>query len=802
MENNAKEAYYKSLEELYRSARGVVETLADHARAHKLWDKGDFGKQLSALYMRLLQGPVRAVVMGVTSSGKSTLMNAIVGMPGQNIVPESADVCSPVSISFIRQDEKIFAVDFYTPNAAGLPVGSNMNENDLKKWHHNYVSNIMGQGDAQAVSGEVPGDAVPYVFTPSERMPRYATLIDTPGLNANESDTDTLYSLFASPAYMPEDEADLPELVLYVTPSKHGDNLSQVAQENLDVLMQKGVHPEHIYIIFNQFENTGLAKYFEHLNRKALDNLARSLQLLSAQAAEENDGLDMMEEEEARDHVLRLNAMFGRIHYVGAYYLMHNAYNNMPKEAYAQLKANAQKAQEQQDEIIQLRDKWQETADHKDYLPLIALRDRINQAALERACSDAPFRALGAVGNYGMQLLAGICAQIDGKAQKIKEFVTDQSRQMEDIKDRFVDSFGGDYEKLRQRHKEELWKLPDEMASARNKRIRSLIEILKQGLPENGSFGGEMARRALGKMMWGKLSIMALRDRFENILSSYRIGPKELLNASGDEKLREKICVILVAAYRNLTDYIREELMQGEGILQIQMKTAVDAYLNMPKEFKGQLEEKLSLLQMKIWNLQQLASDNGVPEIGELFDRQELSRKMEALKDKISEVEKFALPESLGQQLISGLDGQIFRSFSHMEGVLGNITENYEKLCAVNQAAPPRKPALTKRNVNTLIFNQIICPLLAETLKYAFCLKQELREAFDEVMKDMDKGLLNAGVEFMGLYIKAIESVRAALAAAEDNIRWSKDDAKVKALNEELETFRSACKVLWAKAQA
>ena len=52
-------------------------------------------KALRQAWLRLLQGPVRVLFLGVSSAGKSTLINAMIG---RIVVPEGRHTTSPVPV--------------------------------------------------------------------------------------------------------------------------------------------------------------------------------------------------------------------------------------------------------------------------------------------------------------------------------------------------------------------------------------------------------------------------------------------------------------------------------------------------------------------------------------------------------------------------------------------------------------------------------------------------------------------------------------------------------------------------------
>lgn len=791
---------FGQLEKAYREAGSFVQFLAGEASAHELWEKDDLGRQLSALYLRLLQGPVRAVFMGVSSSGKSILMNAVTGVAGRSVVPESADVCSPIPVSFFRRQKGGIAIYLYHEKKRALPAPGTLNQNNLMQWHHTHdgkKTEAQGNGPAKPYRG----DSMPYVYTSSERMPCYASLIDTPGLNANQEDTDTLFSLFSSPDYMPGEEKDLPELVFYVTSGESGDNLSQISRDNLRRLTDWGVPPESIFIVYNQFNDVyTLPEEFEDLKDTAMDALAEDMKRLSVQA-----GGQAMEDEEARAHVLRLNALYGRIHYVGIYNLMDNLIDGGTPEEHDRLEERAEKSNKAQQEVADLRDEWLAQADHQDYLPLIALRDKIDAEALKQIRSGAPLRVLRAADKLGAELLLERCRRIEERANRIAGFVNDQLEQLQDIEQRFRDSFDAEFVEQRNMQMGNLWKLVEEAASAQYKKVEALRKGLENGIMRAKSLAGKMASWAIDRIAGNQISMDALESRFENFLSSNGISPKVLMATCGNPASAPNTFLILVAAYRDLTGYIRNELDRGGMISQDSLKKAAADFAEFPDRLHSSLKQKVELLKTHLWRVNQLAEDIGIHDMEAFFREAGLSGGMDALEAKLaavgeaalrigqSEVERAELPQLLAREIIIRSDGQIHPGFSHMEGVLESIWERHKHLRVKGQAMEQGDIVIKKGNAYDVAFNTLIAPLLYKTLEPALCPVAEVRKTFDEIADESCAGLFAAAVEFSVAYTEVLNCCAGALVKVEKQIRRPENDEGIAALEKKLQEYRKTC---------
>lgn len=401
----------------YAQACKQVENLAEIAGKQGLWQKNEYGKRLSDLYLRLKQGPVRAVVIGQTSSGKSTLFNALAG---DIIAPEDARSSSPIPLWMLWKNQKVITVDNQLDQPGKLPKVDPTNPSDVLTRHH--VTGMQTNKEK----------FVPYVYTGSTAMPRYATMVDSPGFNANGEDTDKALSLFNRPSYATEDEPDLPELLIYV--QSNGNNLSQEEMDDIRMVMGKGVDLERIFLVHNDIRsrNDITEDTFETLDEMTYLGLAQSYMSLalpkngddasakplpvekpsnadelftaseedlkaSAQAAEDADAA----KQAARAHVLCVNMMIARLHYAGLY----DPLAAMPTGV----------SQEERDRLIKLADQPKQDAikevcddmkqkGHKDYQPMITLRDTIDAQALQLVNNPCLRYALNAVQAMGEEL--------------------------------------------------------------------------------------------------------------------------------------------------------------------------------------------------------------------------------------------------------------------------------------------------------------------------------------------------------------------------------------------------------------
>ena len=112
------------LRKLFGEYSGLVEKLYKQAKEQ---DDIKTMNDLRRVWERLQQGPIRAMVVGVSSAGKSTMLNALAG---NIIVPEGSHTTSPVPVWIYSDGEAQFSPDvriFKTKGENTLPSARNNN---------------------------------------------------------------------------------------------------------------------------------------------------------------------------------------------------------------------------------------------------------------------------------------------------------------------------------------------------------------------------------------------------------------------------------------------------------------------------------------------------------------------------------------------------------------------------------------------------------------------------------------------------------------------------------------------------
>ncbi len=360
-----------ALSRRYESCGRYVEFLAENAGRYGLWQK--YGQQLSDLYLRLKQGPVRMVIAGESSTGKSTLINAFAG---EFIVPESAGVCTPVPVWLMRHDKKSTFVNPYQRREEALPAALYaMSPSRLLELQYSAKADESFQNDKQIL-----------VYVNSPHLPPHVTFVDTPGLNANDADTAKTYALFDPPSYCTGDESDPPEMVLFLT--RH-ENLMQSEVNALKDLFAKGADRQSCFLVHNDVRaRTALfADTFEEVNRQAVAGLRSSLAALepSEQPAVEEEcyslDLDFLNEDLAMEHVYSLNALLARLQCVDENGGIYPMAEYLPAGVTLEQREELLEQEEKQRSVAEVRDQWQAMG-NSGYAPMQALAEGIRQHVL------------------------------------------------------------------------------------------------------------------------------------------------------------------------------------------------------------------------------------------------------------------------------------------------------------------------------------------------------------------------------------------------------------------------------------
>ena len=140
---------------------------------------------LRKAWLRLLQGPVRVLFLGVSSAGKSTLINAIVG---NVVVPEGRHTTSPVPVWIHSSESALKAPDVRTVRDAGREKLPELNDlgGGIFIANYCYTPREAASNTAQEKYRGLIAATVDVLFQvgPNNGL----TLIDAPGIKASVGD--------------------------------------------------------------------------------------------------------------------------------------------------------------------------------------------------------------------------------------------------------------------------------------------------------------------------------------------------------------------------------------------------------------------------------------------------------------------------------------------------------------------------------------------------------------------------------------------------------------------------------------
>lgn len=807
-----REDAFAALQQSYQRACSTVELLAEEAARHGLWEQAGFGERLSDLYLRLKRGPVRAVIMGQTSSGKSTLINALTG---SIIAPESADACSPIPICFIS-DRKAGEthITYYDKLPRMLPQEKYANPTSLLQWHHD--------------SGKLAEDhgTRPFVHTVSETFPQLATLIDSPGLNANSTDTDKLYALFDPPSYATADEPDLPELVLYI--STAGGNLSEEEMKSLKRLLDKGVDPRRILLVHNELcaDLEGLqADQFERTDDAARNGLAESLRALMPSSIPDVHFMDMedsssvfdaffddafsqdvsaSDEDEADAHIVSVNALFARVFYAGAYNPMANLITGATEKQYRQL----QKAKKnpKQERVMELCAAWRQQG-HADYQPLLHLRDVINEQAMSLTETADLGAALRAVKRLGDELIAMRIRQLTEEAERDRKPVLKWVKRLDELRSRLNKKRNNLPERIAKRHGQYASRLDDilwKMMEDRGQRLGDVAEGIAAAGTETQAdrflhgFRDSEAISFAGKLTSGLLNALAnknwLKDQFNTLLER-----SPCFTTSGHGAALDRQLFLAYQkpeggqdAFAALESICKEIIVSLNQQLLRQDDESVDAVQRLLEEYgsfltatlKGDAAEIRRELSSYCQDMQREAWEKDRQMIDALMKQQAFSS---AVSAQSGDQMNGQLPEQVLAcygSVMSALRAAMANPIRETEQIARQIHERYHKLGTQVVRGNRYAPEVNLKNVREMVFRQVICPTLEQVVLTA-------AGVFDtsEISAQMDK-LKTASQEYASQALEPafsggfelIHQCHAALREAMAPWRDPNDDEDVKRL--------------------
>lgn len=810
-----RENAFAALQNSYVEACSTVEFLAEKAIRWGFWDPDDFGKRLSELYLRLKQGPVRAVIMGQTSSGKSTLINALVG---SIIAPESADACSPIPICFMGDKKHIDVthITYFDKQDQKLPKEEYANQKSLLQWHHD--SGTLAQDNGTR----------PFVHTAGATFPQLVTLIDSPGLNANDTDSDKLYALFDKPSYTAADESDLPELVLYV--STAGGNLSEEEMKSLQLLLDKGVDPHRIFVVHNE-----LCADLEHLkpdeferaDDAARNGLAESFRALLPPETPDIFAMDMNDssaifdaflgagaggdpfaagEDDAYAHIVSLNALFARVFYAGGYDPMANLITGATEGQFKQLLEARNNPK--QDRVIELSAAWRQCG-HADYQPLLHLRDVINDQALKLAETADLKAALRAVSRLGQELYEKRFREVAGDIECTRAFIREWLSRLDDLRNQLRDAHSGFPGKIEEWHGEYAARLNGmlrETGEKLDQKIRSMAEMLSKARTEtvfstfgrgfwDGATGGSRFGRGgglLGGIVVGVVMAVtknALEEKFNTLLKEnmpFAVSKdgaaqdQQLLQAYQTPESEQDICAALEIICEEMLRDINQNHLKPDETSQTKLREMLDAYgESLTAKLKEKANEVKGYLSSFCQSLDAEAQGKNRALIDDLMRSEKFSMAVSAQsEDQLSAKLPTKLLECRGE-VISRYRVEMDHPIRKPEHMGNQIPLFYAGL-----KEEIREKSVDIRSFYKLVFRRVACPVLEEAAKKSI-------GTFDaeKISAQMDK-LLQAAQDHAGKALTPIilsgfgliNECRYALNQAMEQCRGAEENEELKCL--------------------
>ena len=174
------------LRAVYAGYSGIVEKLYKKAAEQ---NHQQAMKQLRVVWDRLQQGPIRAMVIGVSSAGKSTMLNALAG---NIVVPEGSHTTSPVPVWIYSDGEASLAPDvcvFKIKNQSSLPSAKN---NNIGQYafitDYCYTPIEAARGTAKDKYKDVTAASVNVNVETRRIYESGITFVDTPGIGVSMDD--------------------------------------------------------------------------------------------------------------------------------------------------------------------------------------------------------------------------------------------------------------------------------------------------------------------------------------------------------------------------------------------------------------------------------------------------------------------------------------------------------------------------------------------------------------------------------------------------------------------------------------
>ena len=354
---------------------------------------------LRHLEPRLRQGLVRIAFVGVTSTGKSTAINALIG---QLALPENPSVSSPIPVWIGYQDQEASQAEIYLTKKGGLERTTC----DLKTFKREYCYNIedIANRDRSRYNAVEFGA----IKTMSPLLEGGLTIIDTLGIAATTVDSRKTIRVLKEGM----------DAVVFVTKSANlnlderrflyqyilGCRGAQSHTTGGEIEPFQAVSPENLFFVYNDWYGVPAKTAFQ----ESVRNLFRSSGL-----GLDEDAISRL----ANDNVFFVNAFQGRLGALGAYPYVECAPEGSTAEAL--------------DSLQELEDYEKEELDYSDGAAQLLSQSGIPELA--EAITRKAWQLCHGKNAVGVRRISELVPVIDGVIRAADQRISDINLTMEGL---------------------------------------------------------------------------------------------------------------------------------------------------------------------------------------------------------------------------------------------------------------------------------------------------------------------------------------------------------------------------------
>ena len=381
----------------------ISQRLAGHVAAlaemTEFMGDGNSTYTLRRLEPRLRQGLVRIAFVGVTSTGKSTMINALVG---QMALPENPSVSSPIPVWIGYQDQEASQAEIYLAKEDGL----DRTTCDLNTFKREYCYNIedIANRDRSRYNAVEFGA----IETKSSLLEGGLTIIDTLGIAATTVDSrktirvlkegvDAAVFVTKSANLNLDEKRFLYQYIL-------GCRGAQAHTTGGEIEPFRAVSPENLLFVYNDWYGVPAKTAFQ----ESVRNLFRSSSL-----GLDEDAISRL----ANDNVFFVNAFQGRLGALGAYPYVECAPKGSTEEAL--------------DSLRELEDYEREELEYSDGAAQLLAQSGIPELA--EAITRKAWQLCHGKNAVGVRRISELVPIIDGVIHAANQRIADINLTIEDL---------------------------------------------------------------------------------------------------------------------------------------------------------------------------------------------------------------------------------------------------------------------------------------------------------------------------------------------------------------------------------